>query len=126
MSDTVGERLRSERVRLGVSQAVMADWAGVKKLTQLQYENDKTSPTAAYLLAVGLRGVDVAYVLGLPSKEETLTPRARALLRNYQEADKDGQSAIERMALLEAQRDKGLSGQASGDGGPLTKLAMRA
>lgn len=60
---TFGERLRSERNRLLLTQDQMAEKAGVTKQTQGLYERDKRSPNAEYLLALAGLGLDVLYVL---------------------------------------------------------------
>jgi transcriptional regulator with XRE-family HTH domain len=105
MSSTLGARLREERERLQMSQEQLAAVAGVRKLTQLQYEQDKTSPTAKYLLAVASRGVNLAYVLGMAVPEpQALSSRQKALLDHHANAGTEGQRAIERLAMLEAQQ----------------------
>ncbi|NMG63453.1 helix-turn-helix domain-containing protein [Azoarcus indigens] len=60
---SIGERLRSERLRLGMSQADFGSLAGVQKQAQLKYEKGERLPGAAYLAAVAGEGVDVLYVL---------------------------------------------------------------
>ena len=59
----IGERLRSERERLKLSQDALASFGGVKKLTQLGYEKGSSYPNADYLAKVAEVGVDVAYVV---------------------------------------------------------------
>ncbi|RHW17162.1 XRE family transcriptional regulator [Sphingomonas gilva] len=59
----VGQRLRAERVRLGVDQTEFAKWGGVSKNSQGSYEAGRTPPTVEYLLWVGEHGVDIGYVL---------------------------------------------------------------
>ena len=59
----IGERLRSERERLKLSQDALAAFGGVKKLTQLGYEKGSSYPNADYLAKVAGVGVDVAYVV---------------------------------------------------------------
>lgn len=60
---TIGERLREERERLGLSQPAFAEVGGVQKRAQINYEKDERHPDAAYLAAVAEAGVDVLYVL---------------------------------------------------------------
>ena len=60
---TVGERLKHERTRLGVSQKDFAAAGGVGKNTQIAYEKDERSPDTNYLLAVSALGVDIVFVL---------------------------------------------------------------
>lgn len=59
----VGERLRSERERLGLSQTEFGTAGGVSRGTQKAYEQGSTSPDVRYLLALQGLGVDVAFVL---------------------------------------------------------------
>ena len=60
---SLGERLREERERLGMSQTQFGDLAQVTKKSQMLYEGDQRSPKADYLTAIASQGVDVQYVL---------------------------------------------------------------
>ena len=60
---TIGERLREERERLGLSQPAFAALGGAGKHSQINYEADRRSPDGQYLSAVAAHGVDVLYVL---------------------------------------------------------------
>nr|WP_255698560.1 S24 family peptidase [Halomonas desiderata] len=60
---TIGERLKAERERLGLSQTALAQVGGVGKTTQINYEKGARSPDAAYLSALDGAGVDVQFVL---------------------------------------------------------------
>ncbi|WP_416221207.1 XRE family transcriptional regulator [Salinicola sp. LHM] len=60
---TVGQRLKSERERLGMTQTAFAGKAGITKNTQLLYETDQRHPKADYLVALDKIGVDVLYTL---------------------------------------------------------------
>lgn len=59
----MGERLRSERKRLGLSQTEMATIAGGSLRAQQTYEAGKRTPTAEYLAALVGAGVNVAFIL---------------------------------------------------------------
>lgn len=59
----VGNRLRDERLRIGLSQDEFAAVGGVSRRSQSAYEADERSPDANYLLAVRDLGVDIFYVL---------------------------------------------------------------
>lgn len=59
----IGDRLRSERERLKLSQAALAERGGVKALTQHSYEKGSSYPNADYLSKVVECGVDVFYVV---------------------------------------------------------------
>lgn len=103
----IGERLRSERERLRMPQAAFAELCGVKKLAQINYESNKRRPDADYLAKAAAAGVDVAYVVtGVRTgpAPAALPARERTLLENYQKTDAEGRRAIERQAMLEAQR----------------------
>lgn len=59
----MGERLREERKRLGLSQTEMAVIAGGSLRAQQTYEAGKRTPTAEYLAALVDRGLDVNFIL---------------------------------------------------------------
>lgn len=62
-TSTIGNRLREERLRLGMNQTEFGRLLGVSKESQINYEAGKRSPDAEYLSkAVGIH-VDVTYVL---------------------------------------------------------------
>lgn len=61
--DGFGERLKSERRRLKLSQEELAIIGGVRRLAQIQYENENTHPTTKYLNAVGQAGVNLWFLL---------------------------------------------------------------
>lgn len=61
---TIGNRLKSERERLGLSQPSFGKAAGVVKQTVIQWEKGVSSPTTVQLSALAEVGVDVFYVLG--------------------------------------------------------------
>lgn len=61
--NTLGERLRSERERLGLSQVAFGEIGGVQKVAQINYEKDKRKPDAEYLAAIAVAGADVLYVV---------------------------------------------------------------
>lgn len=59
----IGERLKEERERIGLSQTEFAAKAGASKNSQYNYEKGERSPDAAYLAAADEMGVDVLYVV---------------------------------------------------------------
>lgn len=59
----IGERLREERERLGLSQSAFGAIGGVLKQAQFNYEKGDRFPDAAYLEAVHKAGVDIQYVI---------------------------------------------------------------
>lgn len=85
----VGERLREERMRLGLNQDAFAQLGGITRNTQGSYEKGERNPDSVYLTAVLKAGVDVLYVLtggrmkraveGLDEAEEHLLQQFRTL-----------------------------------------------
>ena len=59
----ISDRLKGERLRLGLSQDGLASCGGVTRRSQGLYETGERTPGAEYLAKVAEAGVDVAYVL---------------------------------------------------------------
>ncbi|MGP9500250.1 XRE family transcriptional regulator [Halomonas sp. AOP43-D1-4] len=72
----IGERLKEERERIGLSQTALAQIGGVGKTTQIKYEKGTSSPDSSYLSAVADEGVDIFYVL---KGQRSGTPAAQPL-----------------------------------------------
>jgi transcriptional regulator with XRE-family HTH domain len=107
-----GNRLREERERLGLTQAQLAEAAGIQRLAQGQYENEIRSPTVKYLSAIGCKDVDLSYVLfGRP--RSTMTEDQRSLekrvfdwVERYAQNQPDGKLGAEaRYAMFEFLRN---------------------
>ena len=58
-----GERLKRERLRLGLSQEELAAVAGMKPLAILNYEKNKSSPTLKTLYAFERKGMNLSYLV---------------------------------------------------------------
>lgn len=95
----IGERLKSERERLGLTQPEFAETAGAKKRTLIDWEKGVSSPTAVQLAALAAAGVDVLYVLtGQRALESSaLSPEQQALLAKYAAADDVGRKMAHRV-----------------------------
>lgn len=63
MNEKIGERLREERERLGLSQAEFAEKAGIHRNTQVRYESGKREPDPSYIARIQDLGVDAGYLL---------------------------------------------------------------
>ena len=119
---TLGDRLREERNRLGVSQSEFAHACGVEKGSQINYEAGRRYPDAAYLGQADKLGVDVLYVVtgnrSAPTREievderephttggsaMRLTVQEHALIDNYRHASDQGRRAVEAAAAALAQ-----------------------
>ncbi|RBB92026.1 XRE family transcriptional regulator, partial [Pseudomonas sp. MWU12-2115] len=61
--NSIGNRLKEERMRIGMSQAEFAALGGLGKQAQLNYESGARSPDANYLAALANVGVNVLYVI---------------------------------------------------------------
>ncbi|QDF95174.1 hypothetical protein CJ010_00710 [Azoarcus sp. DD4] len=59
----LGDRLREERERLGLTQDAFSALAGGKRRTLIDWEKGVSSPTAVQLSALSKAGVDVLYVV---------------------------------------------------------------
>jgi putative transposase len=55
--ETMGQRLKSERERLGLSQTAFASAGGASKPSQVRYENGERCPDGAYFQGVAKRGL---------------------------------------------------------------------
>lgn len=61
--NTIGNRLKEERARLGITQEKMALAGGVQKRAQARYESGERCPDGHYLARVAELGADVNYIL---------------------------------------------------------------
>ncbi|MCU7123644.1 helix-turn-helix domain-containing protein [Salmonella enterica] len=103
----IGLRIKEERERLGLTQQSMADAVGAAKRTVIDWEKDRTSPTAVQLSALSSMGMDVLYIVTgqraipvtAPDKVENLSPEKQKLLDAF-----DNMSADQRRAILEVGR----------------------
>lgn len=103
---TVGERLKEERSRLGLSQTELGAVGGVGKTTQINYEKDSGSPTANYLIAVATVGVDMMYVLsGVRTTRpvEGLSVTEEKVLDNYRSLPESDKASVRRLTDALAQ-----------------------
>jgi len=60
---TTSQRIREERLRLGMNQTNFGALGGVTKESQLNYESGERRPDTAYLERVAAGGADVLYIL---------------------------------------------------------------
>jgi transcriptional regulator with XRE-family HTH domain len=79
---SVGERLREERLRLGLKQ----DELGVAPKTQRFYESDERSPDALYLAAFAKQGGDVRYVVTGVRSSDSMSTEHQSLIDAYEAA----------------------------------------
>ncbi|URM30968.1 helix-turn-helix domain-containing protein [Pseudomonas frederiksbergensis] len=106
ISDRVGERLREERERLGLSQAEFGALLGISRGTQKNYELGANSLDLRYVSALEEHGVDAAYVLtGRCSTPlgQLFTSAEEELINQFRSISEDDQKAIRR--FLKAMAD---------------------
>lgn len=81
---SVGNRLKEERKRLGLTQEAMAAACGVAKRTQILFEQDAHLPGGAYFVEADKLGLDVTYLL--VGRRERITEADAELLQIWREA----------------------------------------
>ncbi|MFU1906029.1 helix-turn-helix domain-containing protein [Bordetella avium] len=59
----IGQRLKEERERLGLSQQAFAELGGASKRSQVEWEKGAQVPNAEFLALVAERGADVAFIV---------------------------------------------------------------
>lgn len=97
----IGERLKSERARVGLSQVALADACGVNRGTLATWEKGEQGASAQILFAMAEQGIDVLFVVtGKRSNESegTLAPAERALLQAWRDGGDKGRAALAAMA----------------------------
>ena len=98
---TIGERLKEERSRLGLSQTDLGAAGGVGKTTQINYEKGSGSPDAKYLAAAAELGVDALYVVTgerKPTAAGSISTEAAKFLEVYQHIGEPDREVLFRMA----------------------------
>ena len=117
--DSIGERLKAERERLTLSQTAFGDLGGVKKLAQINYENNSRSPDADYLAALASASVDVYFVItGQRHENMATTPLELAFLRNCR-AFKDNEARKMALHALVAMSGYKPEPEVASDGNPI-------
>lgn len=96
---TFGDRLKSERKRLGFTQEQLAELGGVKKLAQINYEKDKTFPDAGYLMRIKENGVDVVFLLDAGIQSDTLSADESQLITTYRLMEDAGKLGVKALML---------------------------
>lgn len=92
-----GERLRLERVRIGMQQIEMAEACEVSRKTLSVWEKGEQTPNAAVLAQMASHGVDVLYVVTgqrAGETESTLAPAERELLQAWRHSSEQGRALL--------------------------------
>lgn len=117
---TLGDRLREERERLGLTQPALGEAAGTTKQTVFSWESGKSAPGGFQLSALANAGVDVLYVLtaqraGGVKPAPALSPEEATLLEYFRSASPSVRRAA-MGALLGAASVGGMTQTQSGSG----------
>ncbi|MBL8471371.1 MAG: helix-turn-helix transcriptional regulator [Rhodocyclaceae bacterium] len=94
---SIGERLREERVRLGLTQAQIAARVAMTPKAQVDYEMGRRYPDAAYLSVLAEMGFDVNYVVTGGRASRTLSAQESDLLAAYHAAPEPLRDAARRV-----------------------------
>ncbi len=83
-----GQRLKEERARLGVTQPQLAELVGSAKRTVVDWEQEKSSPTAKQLMVMqSVGGIDITYLLtGVRTEAPKLTSEEALILEKYRQS----------------------------------------
>lgn len=106
IADRVGERLREERERLGMSQTEFGVLLGVSRGTQKNYELGANSLDLRYVAALEEHGADAAFVLtGRRSTPlgQMFTAAEEELITQFRSVTEEDKKAIRR--FLQAMAD---------------------
>lgn len=97
---TVGERIRAERQRLGLTQAAMASACGVQPNSQILYEKNVRVPRAGYLREAVKLGVDCSYLITgkrTPRSDVSISGDESRLLQSVMTLRPDDREALIRV-----------------------------
>lgn len=101
---SIGERIRSARKALKLTQGELADRCGVVLKTQSRFERDENLPGGEYLLSAAGAGVDVNFVLlGYAGARDVVESE---LLQRFRAATPDVQGAVLRAIGIPAAGNK--------------------
>ncbi|MDI9855218.1 helix-turn-helix domain-containing protein [Comamonas sp. 17RB] len=93
----IAERLREERLRLGIAQVDFAEACAVSRNALMQWERGEATPNAAGLAVMAGLGVDVLYVVTgqrAGEAESTLAPAERELLQAWRDGGETSRAAL--------------------------------
>jgi len=104
--DSVGERLKGERVRLGYSVRKFAEAAGVATSTQMNYESNEREPRSDYYNRISELGAEIFWIMRGEEEDDELRdkralqypPEVRALIDDYRLCPDEVQTALRTLA----------------------------
>lgn len=89
-----GERLKEERLRVGMSQIELANAIGMSQGSQTLYETGKRNPDMAYLTAIQELGLDAAYIVTGAFAEIDIPKDEQQFLAVFRKLDQRGRACI--------------------------------
>ena len=107
---SIQDRLREERMRLGLKQAEMAEAAGVGFSTYQTYEQTGRFPNADTLASLYLVGVDVQYVVTGKRSVDQLSDEQQTLLAQWGKLDERGRAVVTAVMQTYNEHDAGGEG----------------
>lgn len=94
----LGERLKTEREKLKLTQDEMAERCLTSKRSYCAYEAGETQPKSEFLKCLSDAGVDILYVLTGQRSIGVLEPDEAALVENYRAAPPEKQHMIQEVS----------------------------
>lgn len=89
-----GLRLKEERAKLGLTQPQLAEAVGSAKRTVIDWEQEKSSPTAKQLMIMNSLGIDTNYLLTGHHLPEPLVAEEQLILEKYREANANTRNKV--------------------------------
>lgn len=105
----IGQRLREERERIGLSQRAFGEIGGVKANAQGNYESGDRVPAADYLAAVADAGADVLYIVTgqrTPIPATALAADEAQVLEQYRALPEQDKASVARLTTALAEMAK--------------------
>lgn len=94
------DRLKEERLRLGLNQAAFGEMCGVKLQAQHNYESGLRKPDSGYLEAAADAGVDIQYLFTGKRAATHLNAEENLILERYRESGRSIKDAAMRVLIL--------------------------
>ena len=91
-------RLKNERIRLGLTQAEIANKCNISREMWGKYERGVALAGSEVLFSLAEIGVDVGYLFSGARSIGEITKEEEQLLEDYRESNEQGKEAIEKTA----------------------------
>jgi len=121
--DTIGERLRAERERLGLTQEKFAEAACIGKRALINYEQGKRSPDADFFSAIAAIGADTNLILTGTSTKARVAQMLTNIGARYREVR--GEQSVKEFAQLLGTTPEVVTAIEAGTQRPTAEMAMK-